>query len=161
MTRRNRTADVSPPVVQAIFDPAGNICVSAKAPSGNEYKIAPRESFQIAAEDVDWFFHEWNWEHRQRLSRAEEYQPRQLQFNNGRQIEARPDRPQFENGSASHESRGEETVQATFDCTDCVTESEPAIISPEPVEEPESEAPSIEPDPVVETDGGETDQDKE
>lgn len=158
MARRKRTKSEETSAismsssVQAIFDPAGDIYVQVVAPGGNIYEIKPRASFKIASEDVDWFFYEWNWEHRQRLSREAEYQPRRLQFNNGRQIVTRPDRPQFDNGGAPSAYRAPEPVM----------ESEPE----DPLREllvtkPEE---SIEPDPIVEVAravGDETDEDKE
>ena len=173
MARRKRTKDEAlpaanwPSAVRAIFDPAGDIHVRAVAPSGNAYEIAPRVAFPIASEDVDWFFCEWNWEHRQCLSREEEYQPRRPQFNNGRQIEDRPDRPQFDNGAASRTARAEELERPSFDNGGAQpTYHEPAsetsllepLVEPEPVLELE---PPVEPDSVVKVDAGETDEDKE
>ncbi len=144
MARRKRTRSASPSMVQAIFDPAGDINVRAVAPSGNVYEITPRTSFQIVSEDVDWFFHEWDAQHRRCLSRVEAYQPR---------------RAQFDNGEASR--------LAT------VTESEPSVAleaapvdepvpEPEPTPEPMPEPDEItEPDSAIEADKGETDEDKE
>lgn len=163
MARRSkRMRDAAPPavsapsVVRAIFDPAGDIRVRVVTPSGNAYEVLPRVSFLIATEDVDWFFYAWDWEHRQRLCRAEEYQPRRPQFNNGRQIEDRPDRPQFDNGEAEAKAHVEEPERPVL---------EPETSPPEPedplrellVTEPEETAP----DPVVEAAEGETDEDKE
>lgn len=110
MARRSKTKIAASPVVnvpsvvRAIFNPAGYIHVRAVSPSGNVYVIAPRVSFQIATEDVDWFFHEWDWQHRQCLVHEKEYRPRQAQFNNGRQIEDRLTRPPFDNGLPAQES---------------------------------------------------------
>lgn len=151
MARRKRTHGVAPSTVsrlsavQAIFDPAGDIHVRATAPSGTVYEIAPRVSFRIAGEDVDWFFRGWEYQHRQCLSRLEEYQPR---------------RPQFDNGRASRTAR-------------VLVEPEPSV-EPEPVTDEESvtepvvavEAvvvpePNIEPEPVVEAGEGEIVEDKE
>lgn len=64
-----------PKAVTAIFHPDGNVRVNLAAPSGNEYSIVPRQPFQIAPEDVDWFFCEWDWRFRQRLTRVEDYEP--------------------------------------------------------------------------------------
>lgn len=96
--------------VQAVFDPAGDIHCRVVAPSGNVYNVKPREAFKIEAEDVDWFFHEWDWQHRQRLSLKSEYQPRRAQFENGKASReaghvhyAEP--PQFDNGEANERAR--------------------------------------------------------
>lgn len=61
--------------VTAIFHPDGNVRVNLTAPSGREYHIEPRQPFEIASEDVDWFFYEWDWRFRQRLTRVEDYVP--------------------------------------------------------------------------------------
>lgn len=65
----------APKPVEAVFVPVGQVKVHLKAPSGNEYDLVPRKVFTIAAADVDWFFHDWEWCFRQRLVRAEEYKP--------------------------------------------------------------------------------------
>jgi hypothetical protein len=134
-------------MVWAIFDPPGDIHVRAVAPSGNEYEVAPRALFRIASEDVDWFFHEWEGQHRACLSHAEEYRPRRPQFDNGEasRVERRndkPEYPQFDNGEASRDAH--------------VVIEEPDA---SPSEEPEPEE-STEPDPV-EAGEGETNEDKE
>lgn len=108
MTRRRSARRVAPSTVRAIFDPAGDICVRPVTPRGNTYEIEPRVPFQIAAEDVEWFFHEWEAQHRQCLSRVEEYQPRKAQF---------------ENGKASRAARR-------------VWPAPPSVVEPEPVVEP-------------------------
>ncbi len=61
--------------VKAVFVPVGHVNVHLETPSGNEYNLVPREVFTIAAEDVEWFFTEWNWSFRQRLVRASDYKP--------------------------------------------------------------------------------------
>lgn len=167
MTPRKRTENAAPPAapvlsaVQAIFDPAGDIHVRAVAPSGRVYEIAPRVSFQIVAGDVDWFFHEWNSAYRQCLCRTEEYRPRQPQFNNGRQVEGRSARPQFENGEASRTARKEAPAQPQLnDGGAQLIQQPPEPVASLPVVEPEPEE-STEPDPVAETGEGETSEDKE
>lgn len=147
MTRRKHTKDDAPPAVyrpsgvQAIFDPAGNIRVRATSPSGNVYEVVPRVSFHIAEEDVDWFFYGWDWEHRQRLSRAEEYQPRQAQFNNGRRVETWPVRPQFDHGSAEVTS-----VPEVDPLTELLVETEPVDHTEPEAETPEEMVDQPEPD---------------
>lgn len=64
-----------PKAATAIFHPDGNVRINLTAPSGREYHIEPREPFEIAGEDVDWFFYEWDWQYRQRLTRVEDYTP--------------------------------------------------------------------------------------
>lgn len=61
--------------VKVIFVPIGLVNVHLYTPSGNEYNIKPREVFKIAAEDVDWFFNDWEWCFRQRLVLAADYHP--------------------------------------------------------------------------------------
>ncbi len=61
--------------IAVVFVPIGIVNVHLYTPSGNEYHIKPREEFKIAAEDVDWFFNEWDWCFRQRLVRAADYKP--------------------------------------------------------------------------------------
>ena len=61
--------------VPAVFAPIGLVNVHLVTPSGNEYHIKSREEFKIAAEDVDWFFTDWEWCFRQRLVRASDYKP--------------------------------------------------------------------------------------
>ena len=147
MTRRKHTENdesqmaTQPSGVLAIFDPAGYIRVRTTSPNGNVYEVEPRVPFHIAEEDVDWFFHEWDWEHRQRLSRAQEYQPRQAQFTNGRQMETRSVRPQFDNGVA------EATPEPEVDpLTELLVETEPvdhtepeAETTEEPVDQPQTD----------------------
>lgn len=167
MARSNHTRtkveappDYKTPVVRAIFDPAGDIHVRAVTPGGTEYQVAPRVPFEIADEDVDWFFHEWNWEHRQRLCREEDYQPR---------------RPQFDNGVASQEAKVEEPERAQFD-NNRVVEDRPdraqfnngqapptqTVPEPEETEETEKTEETEEPDPVVAAaEDGEPDEAKE
>lgn len=158
MTRRRQTRRTAPSAVWAIFDPAGAIHVRAIAPSGNTYEIAPRASFLVADKDVDWLFHEWNSEHRQCLSRVEEYQPRRVQFENGEASrlagaavvtasESAVERPQFENGEASRLA----TAVAVVTAPEPSVEPE-LMVEPEPVVEPEE---STEPDPAVEADESE------
>ncbi len=74
---KEEEADAQPKAkaVQAIFAPIGIVNVHLVSPNGNEYHIKPREEFKIAAEDVDWFFGDWEWCFRQRLVRAEDYNP--------------------------------------------------------------------------------------
>lgn len=64
-----------PKAVTAIFHPDGSVTVNLTTPSGRPYHIEPRVPFEIAGEDVDWFFYEWDWRFRQRLCRVEEYAP--------------------------------------------------------------------------------------
>jgi hypothetical protein len=98
------------------------------------YEIKPRTPFQIAAGDVDWFFNEWEAQHRQCLSHEEEYRPRRPQFENGeasrlaRRVEE-PEHPQFDNGKATRREHVVEEPDAS------------------PMEEPKPEE-STEPDPV-------------
>lgn len=61
--------------VRVLFVPVGTVRVHVCAPSGNEYNIEPRKEFKIAAEDVNWFFTDWDWSFRQRLVLAEDYEP--------------------------------------------------------------------------------------
>ncbi len=61
--------------VTAVFHPDGNLCVNLTAPSGREYHIEPRKPFEIAGEDVGWFFYGWDWQFRQRLTPVEDYVP--------------------------------------------------------------------------------------
>lgn len=61
--------------VRAVYVPVGTVNVHLVTPSGNEYNIKPREEFKIAAEDVAWFFYNWDWCFRQRLVRAADYKP--------------------------------------------------------------------------------------
>ena len=81
MPRRKDEAETTvavaekPKAVTAIFHPDGNVRVNLTAPSGNAYSIEPRQPFKIASEDVDWFFYEWDWRFRQRLTRVEDYTP--------------------------------------------------------------------------------------
>ncbi len=145
MTRKKGNRSVAS-TVQVIFDPAGDIHVRAIAPSGNVYEIEPRTPFQVASEDVDWFFHGWEAQHRQRLSLVDEYQPR---------------RAQFDNGEANRKARTVVAPEPVIE-PELVLEL-PALVEPEletepePVVEPE---PSSEPEPVVEADEGD-DGDKE
>lgn len=154
MARRKGTKDEthSPAprllAVQAIFDPAGDIHVRAVAPSGNVYEVAPRVSFRVADEDVDWFFHVWEWQHRQCLSRVEEYQPRRAQFDNGAatRLAPKPEAP---------------VLPAVVATAEPVVDEEPItepVVAPEPVIVPELD---IEPEPVVEAGEDETAEDKE
>ena len=110
MTRR-RVNKSSPTVqtVQAVFDPAGDIRVRATAPSGKVYELVPRVPFEIEKEDADWFFSEWDWEHRQCLSRAVDYHPRKAQFDNGVAQLEKDESPalsqQFDNGANQLEKK--------------------------------------------------------
>ncbi len=61
--------------VKAVFVPVGLVNVHLETPGGNEYNLVPRKVFIIAAEDVDWFFNDWDWCFRQRLVRASDYKP--------------------------------------------------------------------------------------
>lgn len=175
--RSSRTRDAAPPkatqlsAVQAIFDPAGEILVRAVAPSGTVYEIKPRISFKIADEDVAWFFYEWDWQWRQCLCRAEDYQPRQPQFDNGAaNLKAHveePKRPQFDNGVANIvAAHVEEPKRPQFDNSGVVPSFEetvaPILEEPvasmleEPVMEPENASDPVE----VEVDNSD-DEDKE
>lgn len=75
--RKREAVDEKPKAkaVTAVFNPVGDVRVNATAPSGNVYQIKPRESFKIAAEDVPWFFEDWDWAFRQRLCLTKDYQP--------------------------------------------------------------------------------------
>ncbi len=61
--------------VKAVFVPVGYVKVHLTTPSGNEYNLVPREVFTIAAEDVSWFFVDWDWCFRQRLVLEVDYEP--------------------------------------------------------------------------------------
>lgn len=63
--------------VKAVHNPIGNVTVNLTTPNGNDYHIEPRTPFEIAPEDVDWFFGSWDWRFRQRLCRVEEYKPKE------------------------------------------------------------------------------------
>lgn len=109
-TKKEAAPAPKPSAVQAVFDPAGDIHCRAVTPGGNEYDVKPREAFRIAAEDVDWFFHEWDWQHRQCLSLKSEYQPRRAQFDNGKASREAghvhyTEPPQFDNGEANEPAR--------------------------------------------------------
>ncbi len=76
MTKRSK--DSSEPVAKAataVFDPVGIVKVHVVTPEGNAYDVKPREPFKIKAEDVDWFFGDWNWAFRQHLCLAADYKP--------------------------------------------------------------------------------------
>ncbi len=64
-----------PKAVTAVFDPVGMVAVHVVTPEGNEYDVKPREPFKIKAEDVAWFFGNWNWAFRQHLYVGEDYHP--------------------------------------------------------------------------------------
>jgi hypothetical protein len=88
MTPNKKTKTTAPTTktkspVSMIFDPAGEFHVQVIAPRGKNYSIAPRQAFAVAAEDVDFFRYEWDFEFRQCLSLAKDYQPRTTQFDNG------------------------------------------------------------------------------
>ena len=75
MPTRPRVATKSPvkaPSVKAVFRPAGNVNVNLTTPGGNQYQIRCRQPFTIQAEDVDFFFVNWDWKFRQRLFREED-----------------------------------------------------------------------------------------
>lgn len=117
---RSKTSKSSPTVqtVQAVFDPAGDIRVRATSPSGNVYEIVPRVPFEIKNADVDWFFSEWDWEHRQCLSRAIGYHPRKPQFDNGRPVAEESEQPlgqQFDNGINQSAKKESPAVGQQFD----------------------------------------------
>lgn len=163
---RRKTKSAAPPaaewpsVAQAIFDPDGDILVRATAPSGNVYEIKPRAVFPIASEDVDWFFYEWDWQWRQRLDHAEDYQPRRPQFDNGAANLAakvdEPDRPAFDNGAANLQARIDEPERPQFDNGGV----QPSYHEPEapPPEEPVTEPEESAPDPVEAGDGDNEDK---
>ncbi len=61
--------------VKAVFVPVGHVNIHLETPSGNEYNLVPRKVFTIKAEDVKWFFTDWDWGFRQRLILAADYKP--------------------------------------------------------------------------------------
>lgn len=136
---RSKTSKSSPTVqaVQAVFDPAGDIRVRATSPSGNVYEIVPRVPFEIKNADVDWFFSEWDWEHRQCLSRAIGYHPRKPQFDNGRPVTEELEQSlgqQFDNGRpVAEESKQPRGQQFDNGITQLVKDESPA---PEAVPDP-------------------------
>ena len=153
MSRRSKTRDemptkiaTQPSVVQAVFDPDGDIIVRAIAASGNVYEIKPRTSFKIAGEDVDWFFYEWDWQWRQCLCRSDDYQPKRPQFDNGAaNLKANveePERPQFDNGAATiAAARAQEPVteSETSSPAEPITNMEPEESAPNPIAAVDSE----------------------
>ncbi len=64
-----------PKAATAVFDPVGMVTVHVVTPNDNEYDVKPREPFKIKAEDVAWFFGDWNWAFRQHLCLVKDYHP--------------------------------------------------------------------------------------
>lgn len=78
MARTKNSSDTHEPVAKAataVFNPVGMVSVHVVTPEGNDYDVKPREPFKIKAEDVDWFFGDWNWAFRQHLCLEADYHP--------------------------------------------------------------------------------------